>query len=66
MFKIRLKNVLIGMAIGLVILFLTLLVLYYIFIFLPKQESKRESKEMDERFERLLLEYPHLQKLEIQ
>jgi len=54
--QIRLKNILIGTAIDLGILFLTFLVLYYIFVFLPNQETERMYKTMEES-ERLFWEY---------
>lgn len=54
--KISLKNILIGVVIGLGLMFLTLLILYYIFVFLPDQEIKKRQKAMEEN-ERLFWEY---------
>ena len=50
--KISLKNILIGAAIGLAVVFLTGLIFYYFLVFLPNQETRRMEKAMEE-YERL-------------
>ncbi len=61
--KIHLKNILIGVAIGLALMFLTGLIIYYILVFLPHQETKKLQRGVEE-YERLMLERHKQQKIE--
>ncbi|MDP3015415.1 MAG: hypothetical protein Q8N28_03355 [bacterium] len=60
--KIQLKNILTGVAIGLFIMFLIFLILYYILVFLPDQETKKLQKSVDE-FERFFLEHKKVRQI---
>ncbi len=57
--KIQFKNILIGVAIGLGLMFLTILIIYYIYAFLPEQKmekKQKEYKEWEQQFQELLKE----------
>ena len=62
--KIHLKNILIGLTIGLSVMFLILLILYYIFVFLPNQEVEKRQKAMEEN-ERIFWEYKKAYDLQV-